>query len=395
MQKGKLGFGLMRLPVIDNNQENIDIEKLKEMVDAFLEGGFRYFDTSHVYHGGASQSAIKMALTDRYSRDKYLLATKLPDFHITAEEQVEQIFAEQLKQCGVDYFDYYLIHNVNELLYEEPVTKFHMFEHELEWKKQGKIKNLGLSFHDSAEVLDRILSEHPEVDFVQIVVNYYDWESTFIQSRKCYETIRKHGKELVIMQPVKAGTLAKVPDEILNKMMSYRPKISPAAWALTFVNQLEGVIATLSGMSNIDQIGDNVKAMQQIIPLSEEERMVIADAVLSYKKNWKYASEHWKKLDEACPKHIPISSVIANYNSVLMQPNPFGGAELNYYGNAMKRVCSPAECNHCGKCSKIEKAFDVEAVLEEAAKYLTDHAFSESHPAYEWEKPADHDSHCL
>lgn len=138
MGKGKLGFGLMRLPVMDNDQANIDIEKLKEMVDTFLEGGFRYFDTSHVYHNGSSQSAIKKALTDRYSRDKYLLATKLPDIHITEEEQVEQIFAEQLKACGVDYFDYYLIHNVNELLYEEPVTKFHMFQHELEWKKEGK-----------------------------------------------------------------------------------------------------------------------------------------------------------------------------------------------------------------------------------------------------------------
>ena len=383
----KLGFGLMRLPQNSENSTDIDMGRLCEMVDLFLEGGFTYFDTSHIYHGGASQSAIRKALVERYPRERFCLATKLPDFHITSEEQVEEVFAEQLRQCGVDYFDYYLIHNVNELLYEEPVTKFHMFEHERRWKEEGKIKNLGFSFHDSAEVLDRILNEHPEVDFVQIVLNYYDWDSTFIQSRKCYETIRRHGKKVVVMQPVKAGTLAEVPDDILQKMKLCRPEASPAEWALTFACQLEGVIVALSGMSNTMQVKENVKAMQEVVPFSEKEMEILSEAVISYKSRWKYRSEDWQKIDAVCPKGIPISSVLFNYNSVLLQPNPFGGAELNYFRNAMKRAsCAPAECDHCGKCNRAEQGFDVEKALQEAAGYLAEHAFPESHPAYEWEK---------
>lgn len=383
MDYGKLGFGLMRLPLTSENNEDIDIEKLKDMVDAFMEGGLTYFDTSHVYHNGASQSAIRKALVERYPRERYTLATKLPDFFITAEEQVEEIFAEQLEQCGVSYFDYYLIHNVNELLYKEPVTKFHMFEHELEWKKQGKINNLGLSFHDSAEVLDKILTEHPEIDFVQIVLNYYDWNSAFIQSGKCYDVIQKHGKKVVVMQPVKAGTLANVPEEIQIEMEKINPEASAASYALRYAAQKDDVISVLSGMSTLEQVKDNVETFQNFEPLSEAEEKLLRKAVIAYQKQWKYQSNYWNEIDAVCPKNIPISAIIKTYNSLQLQPNPFGGAELNYYRNAVKRTCPASDCIHCGKCKEIEKVFDVEAVLQEAAIFEEQHAFKESHPAYE------------
>lgn len=214
MAQGNLGFGFMRLPVIDGVQENIDLEQLKQMVDEFIGNGFTYFDTSYAYHNGKSEEALRKSVAERYPREQFTIATKLPTFVIQTEDQVEEIFAQQLKNLGTGYVDYYLLHILNTKFYNGldgrggVVKNCHLFEHAQKWKEEGKIKHMGFSFHDSPEVLDQILTEHPEVEFVQIIINYFDWESYFIASRRCYEVIRKHGKKVVIMEPVKGGVLA-------------------------------------------------------------------------------------------------------------------------------------------------------------------------------------------
>ncbi|MBQ7498054.1 MAG: aldo/keto reductase, partial [Selenomonas sp.] len=195
MEKARLGFGWMRLPQKSAETTDIDFDQVKQMVDEYMAAGFNYFDTSFVYHGGKSENAIKECLVKRKDRDSFVLTSKLPTFAITKEEQVEEIFSQQMENCGVEYFDYFLLHNLNAIRYDREVKECHMFEHMKQWKKEGKIKHIGFSFHDSADVLGRILNEHPEVEAVQIVVNYMDWDARFIQARECYETIRRNGCE--------------------------------------------------------------------------------------------------------------------------------------------------------------------------------------------------------
>ena len=281
MEQGKLGFGFMRLPIIDGAQENIDLEQLNHMVDEFLGNEFTYFDTSYAYHNGKSEEALRKSVVERYPREQFTIATKLPTFLIQTEDQVEDIFAQQLKNLGTDYVDYYLLHILNTKFYNGldgkggVVKNCHLFEHAQKWKEEGKIRHLGFSFHDSPEVLDQILTEHPEVEFVQIIINYFDWESYFIASRRCYEVIRKHGKKVVIMEPVKGGVLAQIPEAAEKKLRSIQPELSPAVWALRFAGSMDDVIAVFSGMSTLEQVQDNVKNMKDSQPLGEDEKNML------------------------------------------------------------------------------------------------------------------------
>lgn len=249
MQNKKLAFGMMRLPQLDDNPEHVDLEKTCEMVDAFLQKGYTYFDTSYVYHNGKSEEFTRKALVERHPRESFTLATKLPTWAIKSEEDVKRIFAEQLQNCGVDYFDYYLVHNLNSGFYDNIVTPYHIFEILSEYKKEGKIKHLGFSVHDAPEFLERILNKHPEVEFVQIAFNYYDYSAAWVQSKKCYDIIRSHGKLVNIMEPIKGGMLTYPPKALFEQMQAKRPVMTPAAWALRFAADQEGVQAILSGMS--------------------------------------------------------------------------------------------------------------------------------------------------
>lgn len=334
MIKGKLGFGCMRLPVLDGNPAEIDIEEFSRMADLFLERGFTYFDTSYVYHNGHSEAAVREAVVKRHSRKSFTVASKLPTFSITKKEQLAPIFNQQLENCGVEYFDYYLLHNVTAPRYEGCIKDCEMFEFIQKLKAEGKIRYIGFSFHDSADLLDRVLNEHPEVDFVQIVVNYLDWESRFIQSRKCYETIRKHGKQVVIMETVKGGALAQVPQNVEEMLRKAAFDMSPASWAIRFAAGLDGVLAVLSGMSALDQVEDNTSSMRDFVPLTKVEEKMLFEAARLIQLEGPLHCADYQKYENICANGMPADAILEAYNNCMIQPNPQFTAELNYYRNA-------------------------------------------------------------
>lgn len=256
LSNSKLGFGLMRLP--KDKQGQIKLDEVQRMVDSYMERGFNYFDTAYVYEG--SEEAIRQTLVEKYPRDVYTLADKLPAWKLTCQEDVERIFQESLNRTGVDYFDFYLLHSVEKSHYPT-YEKYQCFDFIQEMKKQGKIKYMGFSFHDDADFLDKVLTEHPEIDFVQLQLNYLDWENGVIQSRRNYEVARKHHKPIVVMEPIKGGTLASFSDDIEKIYKDYAPEKSIASWALRYVASLDGVMTILSGMSNAQQMNDNLDTM--------------------------------------------------------------------------------------------------------------------------------------
>ena len=331
MAKGKLGFGWMRLPQKSENPEDIDFEQVNQMVDAYLDAGFDYFDTSYVYHNGKSENAIQRCLISRYPREKFRLASKLPTFAITKEEQVEEIFAQQLEKCGTEYFDYFLLHNVNGIRYEREIKECHMFEHMRQWKKDGKIRHIGFSYHDSADNLDKILSEHPEVEFVQIALNYIDWSAYLIQAKKCYEVIRKHGCQVIVMELVKGGMLAKVPEKAEALMKQEAPRMSPASWAIRFAAGLDGILTVLSGMSDLAQVEDNISYMKDFQPLNDRELKILKEVSRIYKEEGPVHTADFSKYEEISPKGVSAAAILEAYNNCMLQPNPGFAAEHNYF----------------------------------------------------------------
>ena len=260
--KKNLGFGFMRLPMIDNK---VDIEHTQKMVDLFMQRGFNYFDTAHTYINGQSQEVLKECLTSKYPRESYVIADKLSAWCFEKEEEIAPLFESQLKICGVEYFDFYLMHAQNKEHYEK-YKKTNAYKIALQLKAEGKIKHFGISFHDTAEVLDMILTENPEIEFVQIQFNYLDFESESVQSRKVYEMCRKHNKPVIVMEPVKGGTLANIPDECVELIKDLGN--TPASFAIRFVAGFEGVFMVLSGMSTLEMIEENTKFMSDFKPLN-------------------------------------------------------------------------------------------------------------------------------
>lgn len=338
MARGNLGFGTMRLPLKSQDPADIDFEQTNEMFDLFLESGFTYFDTSFVYHNGKSEDACRRCLVERHDRDSFTLATKLPAFAITDEKAVESTFRQQLENTGAGYFDYYLLHSLNKILYSglngqgDYVKTCRMFEHGAEWKEKGLIRNLGFSFHDDAETLDRILREHPEVDFVQIVVNYYDYEAPLVQSKACLDAIRANGRKAVIMEPVKGGLLAKVPADVERKMRDLRPGMSPASWAVRFAASEPDVIAVLSGMSTLDQVRDNVSYMKDFEPVTDKERALLKEAAVSLRKTRPISvtDEQMAELAKIPVYGVPAAAIVDAYASCQIQPDPGFSCENNY-----------------------------------------------------------------
>ncbi|MCQ2530660.1 MAG: aldo/keto reductase [Lachnospiraceae bacterium] len=350
----KLGFGLMRLPLLDENDEgSIDIEQMKKMTDHFLEMGYTYFDTAIMYCGMKSQDAVKEALTSRYPRESYTLATKLhADFFNTLEGR-DEIFNDQLERMGVTYFDYYLIHDIGVERYPK-YEELDCFRWLQEKKEQGLVRHIGFSSHDSAEFIDRVLTDHPEMEFVQLQINYLDWESEGVQSRKCYEVCEKHGKPVIVMEPVRGGTLAKVPDEVEKMFKEYHPEDSIPSWAIRFAASHDNVKIVLSGMSNMEQMLDNTGYMKDFEPLNDEEMDIVNKASKIIQESVGIPCTGCSYCTEGCPMNIAIPRYFALYNADELEKGQTGWRPQQSYYDRLSLVFGKAsECISCGQCEGI------------------------------------------
>lgn len=360
--KKNFGFGCMRLPM---NDDQVDIAETTRMVDEFLAQGFNYFDTAHGYIGGKSELALKECLTSRYPREAYSLTDKLTDSYFKTEADIRPFFESQLEACGVDYFDFYLMHAQN----ADNFKKFkacRAYETAFALKAEGRIRHVGLSFHDRAEVLDQILTEYPQIEVVQIQFNYLDYDDIAVQSRKCYEVCRKHGKPVLVMEPVKGGSLVNLPEEA-KKVLDDLHGGSPASYAIRFAAGFPGMMMVLSGMSNMEQMKDNLSYMRDFKPLNETELAAVNKVQEIFHKMNMIPCTACRYCVEGCPKQISIPDLFAIMN--IKQLHHDWNADYYYEEVHTAPGRRASDCLKCGKCEKIcPQHLPIRKLLEEVAK---------------------------
>lgn len=360
--KKNFGFGCMRLPM---NGDQVDIADTTRMVDEFLAQGFNYFDTAHGYIGGKSELALKECLTSRYPREAYSLTDKLTDSYFKTETDIRPFFESQLEACGVDYFDFYLMHAQN----ADNFKKFkacRAYETAFALKAEGRIRHVGLSFHDRAEVLDQILTEYPQIEVVQIQFNYLDYDDIAVQSRKCYEVCRKHGKPVLVMEPVKGGSLVNLPEEA-KKVLDDLHGGSPASYAIRFAAGFPGMMMVLSGMSDLEQMKDNLSYMRDFKPLNETELAAVNKVQEIFHKMNMIPCTACRYCVEGCPKQISIPDLFAIMN--IKQLHHDWNADYYYEEVHTAPGRRASDCLKCGKCEKIcPQHLPIRKLLEEIAK---------------------------
>ena len=345
----KLGFGLMRLP---EKNGKIDMDHLYRMVDAYMQAGLNYFDTAYVYHGGNSEKAIKKALVSRYPRDRFMLATKLPAWCMKEPADRDRIFNEQLERCGVDYFDFYLLHSIEDGGNGDTYERLDCFSWGLQKKAEGKIRHFGFSFHGSPGYLIKVLDAHPEIEFVQIQLNYADWKNPVVRSGELYEILHSRNIPMIIMEPVKGGTLASLKPELEEMYRAVRPSSSVASWALRFVGSLPGVMTILSGMSTEEQMKDNIGTFTGFEPLSEEERELVGKVTTIMLNVPQIGCTSCRYCTPGCPMNISIPDVFRAINTMnlygdVFRPKAFYGGIIGQgHGRA-------ADCIACGQCEGV------------------------------------------
>ncbi|MDO4339979.1 MAG: aldo/keto reductase [Eubacteriales bacterium] len=361
----RLAIGCLRLPVISDavyrdgffrDDSKVDEELFTKIVDKAMANGYNYFDTSWFYHGGNSERAIGNCVAARYPRDSFILSDKMPVKFMKKGSEMEPIFEEQLKRCQVDYFDFYLIHAISSETYEKWKNEG-LFEFLVKKREEGKFREFGMSLHETPEFLDMVLTEHPEVDFVLLQINYVDWNSPAIRSRELYETAMKHGKPIVVMEPCKGGTLANVPKEAEKLMKAYNPDASIASWAYRWVASLPGVRVVAAGMPKMEFLEDNMKTFDNFVPMNDEEYKIIDQVVEIINANTAIACTNCKYCEEKCPKKIPAGDYFALYNEWKRQSESSSYNDVNTsaltYGSWIEHRPSAAECIGCKQCEKV------------------------------------------
>lgn len=371
MSVKKLGFGLMRLPAVDEaDKSKVDVERVCHLADRFLAEGFTYFDTAACYHSGNSEQAFRGAVAKRYPREAYTITDKLSLFMLKEASEMPGFFEKQLENCGVEYFDYYLLHSLDEGAAKQ-AEEWGAFDFMLEKKAKGLVKHVGFSFHDKAEVLDKILTRHPEMEYVQLQLNYADWEDSEVQSRKCYEVCVKYGKPVLVMEPIKGGMLANVPAEAEALLKGARPEMSVASWAIRFAASQENVFMVLSGMSDEQQVEDNLSYMKDFAPLSDEEKDLVAKSAAIIKSKEKVPCTGCRYCTDGCPMKIAIPDYFKLLNRISM----FGEGQLAsvksiYKDRTEKEGHGKAsDCVGCRQCEEhCPQHLPITEYLEEAAK---------------------------
>ena len=372
MSKKKLGFGLMRLPLLDPNDDgSIDMEQLKQMVDSFLEQGFTYFDTAWMYCGGRSEEAAGEALVKRHPRDSFTFTTKLPAYLLRSEEDREKVFQEQLRRTGAGYFDYYWLHDVNSHSIRT-FDRLKCWDFVKEKKEQGLVRHIGFSFHDGPELLDRVLTEHPEFEYVQLQLNYLDWDSLGVQSHACYDVATKHGKPVIVMEPVKGGTLAKVPEKLEAMFKAREPAMSVPSWAIRFAASQENVMMVLSGMSNLEQLADNTGYMKDFKPLNEEELAMMRQAADILNEKIAIPCTGCSYCTVNCPRRIAIPKYFSLYNADMQESEEKGWTpQGSYYDNLTLQFGKASSCIKCGRCEAMcPQHLPIRRYLQDVAKHF-------------------------
>ena len=344
----KLGFGLMRLPEKDGA---IDIEQVSQMADAYMEAGFNYFDTAYVYHGGNSEKVVKEAIVKRFPRESFTIATKLPAWFLHSPEDRDKVFQEQLDRCGVDYFDFYLLHSLEDGNNYDTYEKYDCFNWGIKKRDEGRIRHFGFSFHGTPELLVQVLDKHPEIEFVQIQLNYADWDNKIVHSGELYEILRDRNIPMIIMEPAKGGKLACLDDECAEILKAIRPDKSIASWAFRYVGSLPGIATILSGMSTPEQMEDNTKTFTDFEPLSDEELQAI-DKVKEIMNLVELAGcTACKYCVEGCPMGISIPDVISAVNTKRKFPGDM--RPQFFYNGLVDRYSHASDCIACGQCEGV------------------------------------------